>query len=99
MPTATRGDRNREHTLISGAYTLTINGIAAPTEHRTIEEATAELRAVLGSLPLAPAERNAFRWFLADPNRVGDYLTRDGQMAFTFTINETSYTAVIRPTG
>ncbi|MGW2371638.1 hypothetical protein [Kitasatospora sp. NPDC001683] len=98
ITTCNRGDRNQEHALASATYNLTVDGIVEPKEHQSLSSATAALWAILDSLPISPTERQAYRWFLAEPDRVHDFIDRDGQMSFKFNLGGTPYTAVIKPT-
>ncbi|MFJ4799224.1 hypothetical protein [Kitasatospora purpeofusca] len=97
MPVATRGDRNREHTLSTTVYTLTIDGLAEPSHCTTLADAVVVLRDLLADLPLDPTEAAGLALVLADPAWAADFVHRDGRLSLEFTAAGRTYTAVITP--
>ncbi|MFB7617846.1 hypothetical protein [Kitasatospora sp. NPDC056181] len=99
MPVATRGDLNREHALLSTTYTLTVPGLVEASEHTTLQGAIDALAQVIRSTPIRRDRADAFLWLIAaegGPDRVLDFIQRDGRFQLTFIAAGRRYTAVIR---
>ncbi|MFG3050304.1 hypothetical protein ACGFZP_05020 [Kitasatospora sp. NPDC048239] len=98
MPVATRGDLIREHAL-SSTYTLTIDGLADPSSHATLQGAIDALAEAIRSAPIRPDRSEAYLWLISadgGADRVLDFIQQDGRFQLRFIAAGRRYTAVIR---
>jgi hypothetical protein len=76
-------------------YTLTVDDLAEPAQFDALSPAVEALRSLLLNLPVEPAQREAYRFFLEDPERAADFIHRDGRLLLPFKAGGITYTAVI----
>lgn len=84
-PTQPRGDQQPEPALNPQRFTLMVDGIAETASFNTLTEAVSALASLLATLPLDPAQQDAYRWFLEDAARVQDYLDAEGEYRLEIT--------------